>query len=56
MCLQYMIPCVSIEMNQILLAEFTAQEVEEAMFMMNSMGAPSSDGFPTCFIIRIGLL
>lgn len=31
--------CVSTKMNRILLVEFTAQEIEEAMFMMNPIRA-----------------
>jgi hypothetical protein len=43
------IPQVSPEENEILIADFTENEVREAIFQMEHNKAPGSDGFPAEF-------
>lgn len=48
-CLQDMTPMVSYSMNGVLLAEFTATEVQQVVFQMTPFSAPRPDGFSTIF-------
>jgi hypothetical protein len=43
------IPQVSPEKNEILIADFTENEVREAIFQMEHNKAPGPDGFPAEF-------
>ncbi|XP_042974832.1 uncharacterized protein LOC122306468 [Carya illinoinensis] len=48
-CIKDMPNKVSTAMNELLLQEFTEEEVKNAVFQMKSMGSPGPDGFPACF-------
>jgi hypothetical protein len=43
------IPQVTVEENELLIAEFTEEEIRGAIFQMNHNTAPGSDGFPPEF-------
>lgn len=48
-CLDNLDTCVTNDMNQLLMTEFTKLEVKEAIFKMNSLGPLGPDGFSACF-------
>lgn len=48
-CLQSLAPIVTKEMNDKLLQNCTATEVEVAVFQMNPLSSPGPDGFPVAF-------
>lgn len=48
-CLHALHPEVTTEMSTRIMKQFTVEEVKEAVFQMNPLGAPGSDGFPAQF-------
>lgn len=48
-CLNYLVTCISNDMNNSLVAQLTNVEVKEALFHMNPLEAPRPDGYPACF-------
>jgi hypothetical protein len=50
--LQVVTPRVSKEMNESLCAEYTEEEVKEAMFNIGDLKAPGLDGMPAIFYKR----
>ncbi|KAL9687380.1 hypothetical protein QQ045_031781 [Rhodiola kirilowii] len=45
-------PCISEEMNDMLLRDISEEEIKEAMFSLGPLKAPSIDGFPALFYQR----
>lgn len=53
-CLKHLQPVVSETMNASLLADITKNEIENAVFQMNALGAPGPDDFPDYSFKQIG--
>lgn len=49
LCLESLKLCVTKNMKNILMVDFIGNEIQEAIFKMNPMGAPRPDGFLKCF-------
>jgi hypothetical protein len=47
--LESVAPCVTPEMNEMLIAPFAEAEVKSALFQMYPLKAPGLDGFPAHF-------